>query len=383
MEGMGKRWASMQGAFGWLGSQFWRWEVVAIMAPSIYGAGIGALYGDDYIVAATLFFAGIAWITAKVLSWEETRAQPNRRGISILILLFGVAGFGASAFWISHRIGDHLAEKAKEENPKLPRPLPLDKGDKQQPKAPTQQPNDTHPTFSQDSHASKSQAAGRGDCGPGLSVMGDNANIHNVATLTPCGNGILVKGANAKVDNVKTAARPMPLVPPTQKPATPAQPVTPVMLTGEFTGLTPPALSVYNPSEDVVEGVDWAMVVFRSSDLCFFSFPTQNLGYIKSRSKTLGEAMDLATMPKNAMGCDGSIREGDELTGSVSIDCPHCSIQTYIIHLVWKKSGWYYESDTKGGYILPKDASDAARQQYIQVLTGEQFASKRIEIRPQ
>ena len=91
-------------------------------------------------------------------------------------------------------------------------------------------------------------------------------------------------------------------------------------------------------------------------------------------------AMELATMPKNAEGCDGSIREGDELTGSVSIDCPHCSIQTYVVHLVWKKSGWYFESDVKGGYILPKDMSKEGRQKYVQSMTSEQFANRRIEI---
>jgi hypothetical protein len=33
----------------------WRWEGVAIGSTAVYG-GIGAMYVDDYIVAAALFF---------------------------------------------------------------------------------------------------------------------------------------------------------------------------------------------------------------------------------------------------------------------------------------------------------------------------------------
>jgi hypothetical protein len=165
-----------------------------------------------------------------------------------------------------------------------------------------------------------------------------------------------------------------------REPANPPQIETPVLLTAKFTDPASPSLSVYNPSADVVEDVLWDMVAFRTSDLCFFGFQTQKIDFIKPQSKSANMMMELATMPKNAEGCDGSIREGDELTGSVSIDCAHCSIQTYIVHLVWRKSGWYFESDMKAGYIVPKDMSNEGRQKYVQMLTSEQFASKRIEI---
>ncbi len=69
----------------------------------VYAAGIGALYGDDYKVAATFFFAGIAWIVAKALSWEETRGHPNRGSISVLVLILGIVALGASFSWILHR----------------------------------------------------------------------------------------------------------------------------------------------------------------------------------------------------------------------------------------------------------------------------------------
>ena len=170
-----------------------------------------------------------------------------------------------------------------------------------------------------------------------------------------------------------------------QEPAKPTQPSNPVMLTAGFINPTLPSLFAYNPSTDVVQGVLWEMVAIRTSDLCFFGFQTRDMGFIKPQSKSANYSMELATMPKSIeAGCDGSIKEGDELTGSVSIDCPQCSVQTYIIHLVWKQSGWYFESDLKGGYIVPKDMkSKEARQKYVQLLTSGQFTSKRSEIMPQ
>lgn len=178
--------------------------------------------------------------------------------------------------------------------------------------------------------------------------------------------------------------RAKPNVSPTpQEPATPTTSQSLVMLTAGFVDPTSPALFAYNPSDNVVEGILWQMVAVRTSDLCLFSFATKEVGFIKPRSKSANYAMELATLPKGTDGCDGVLKNGDELTGSVSIDCPRCSIQTYIIHLVWQHSGWYYESDLKAGIIVPKDMSNEGRQKYVQILTSEQFASKRIEITQQ
>lgn len=154
-----------------------------------------------------------------------------------------------------------------------------------------------------------------------------------------------------------------------------------VLLAATFTGPTQPSIAIYNPSEEVVENVLWEMVAFRASDLCMFSFATQAIGFIKAESSSANYAMQLATIPKitEPPGC--VLKPGDELTGSVSIDCAHCSSHAYIIHLVWGQSGWYFESPIKGGLALPKNMSNDGRLQYIQTLTGEQFAAERAEIR--
>lgn len=166
--------------------------------------------------------------------------------------------------------------------------------------------------------------------------------------------------------------------------APPQQQQDDVFLTAEFVNPQSPSISIYNPSKDVVEHVLWSMVAIRTSDLCFFGFATQSIDYIKAESRSSNYAMELATMPKNLDGCDGgTLAEGDELTGSVSVDCAHCSIHTYIIHLVWKQSGWYCESGMKAGYIVPKDMSKNGRQAYVDLLTGPRFADKQIAIKPQ
>lgn len=173
---------------------------------------------------------------------------------------------------------------------------------------------------------------------------------------------------------------PEPTSAPAPKPPGPQQPV---VLTAEFIDPQSPLIFISNPSDDVVENVNWAMIAFRTSDLCYFSFGTKDVGYIKPHSRSANYRMELETMPKYSEGCDGQLREGDELIGSVSIDCPYCSVQTYIIDFVWKQSGWYFESDVKAGYLLPKDMSKEGRRKYVQLLTSDKFASRRIEVKPQ
>ena len=97
-------------AFGWLGEKLWRWEVITIGSTLIYGAGVAAMYGDDYLVAGVLFLASIGWLTAKTLAWEETKAQQQRGRISILVLVVALFALAASSYWILHREKSHQAD---------------------------------------------------------------------------------------------------------------------------------------------------------------------------------------------------------------------------------------------------------------------------------
>ena len=84
-------------------TKLWDWPVVIFGSPIIYGLGAGALFGDEYILTGSLFFVSLAWLTAKVVSWEEVRSHENRRYISALILLGGAFLFALSLIWIRTR----------------------------------------------------------------------------------------------------------------------------------------------------------------------------------------------------------------------------------------------------------------------------------------
>jgi hypothetical protein len=89
---------------------FWRWDVVGIGSTLLYGFGVGAMYGNDYLVAAALYFLGVTWLTSKLLAWEETRVHPQKNGISVVILILAAAIFTSSLFWIRHTWNAKISE---------------------------------------------------------------------------------------------------------------------------------------------------------------------------------------------------------------------------------------------------------------------------------
>jgi|SRR5271157_692269 len=155
----------------------------------------------------------------------------------------------------------------------------------------------------------------------------------------------------------------------------------PIQLSARFYNPQSPDIVVSNLSDRVAEGVAWYMVAFRTSDFSYFGFATQSIGYVKAHSDSAYYVLDLPTIQKSSDG-NGRIADGDELTGSISIDCPQCQVQTYIVHFVWGHSGWFFESPQKAGYIVPKDMSKDGRAKYIQLFTSGNFAKDRIEIGP-
>ena len=101
----------MRQAINFIARALWRWDVTAVGSTLIYGFGVGAMYGDDYIVAGMLYFAGTAWITARILAREETKTHPQRGLVSIGILMVATFILDGSGFWIRHRAIMHAAEK--------------------------------------------------------------------------------------------------------------------------------------------------------------------------------------------------------------------------------------------------------------------------------
>ena len=115
------------------------------------------------------------------------------------------------------------------------------------------------------------------------------------------------------------AATPSSASPPTSKPAIPEMDNRPyrkkltasTMATNPSkTGLdisayisqpTDPAITVENKSDNVADGIVWELAMFRASDQAFFSYVTQNIGYVKAHDKSAPHAMELTTLPR--AGC--------------------------------------------------------------------------------
>jgi hypothetical protein len=87
----------------WIAQKLWRWDVTIVGAVALYALGANAMYSDDYLVAAALYFAAVSWLTAKSIASEETRAHEQRGGVSAIILVIGLAVFVGSLGWTNHR----------------------------------------------------------------------------------------------------------------------------------------------------------------------------------------------------------------------------------------------------------------------------------------
>jgi hypothetical protein len=319
-----KMWA----ACGFVGRVLWRGDVIGVAFALLYGSGVGAMYAHQYVIAFSLYFTAIVWLTAKTLTWDEAKRHHARGSVSLIIILSAMVVLGVSALWISHT--------------------------SQQESAMSTRSKPAVTTFSTPR-----------DAGP---------------LLKPA--PLAKAGALARREVPEHRRRPTP--PKKAEPQTTighAKVEVPVQLSAVFQDPSSPSLIVSNPSDDVVENVLWAMVAFRTSDLAFFGFQTQSIGYIKAHSSSANYSIELDKMAKSTDG-DAQIKEGDELTGSVSIDCPKCTVHTYVVHFIWRREGWYFEAPLQAGYVVPKDMSKEGRSAYIRELTGQEFYDKRIEIKP-
>ena len=120
-------------------------------------------------------------------------------------------------------------------------------------------------------------------------------------------------------------------------------------------GPSDPAIAVENPSDSLAEGVTWELVMFRTTDQAFFSYPTQNIGYVKPHSKSSKYALSLSTLPHAPGSGDvttGQITNGDTFIGCIAVDCPLCTGVTLIVGFTWGINGWFHEVPAGNGKLL-------------------------------
>jgi hypothetical protein len=90
---MGKVWTGPREAALWILSRGWSWPVVNVVVPLIYGLGVAALFGDEYVVSAILFLVALTWLTTKFVTWEETRKHEHGKLIRFIFLCLGASAF--------------------------------------------------------------------------------------------------------------------------------------------------------------------------------------------------------------------------------------------------------------------------------------------------
>jgi hypothetical protein len=135
-----------------------------------------------------------------------------------------------------------------------------------------------------------------------------------------------------------------------------------------------PAIVGENNSDSVAEGISWQLVMFRTTDLAVFSYVTTNMGYIKGHSKGAPHAMQLNSLPHApAWGVEipggGQIIDGDNVIGTLSVDCALCKGITLVVSFIWGKSGWFYQTPNGNGRLLvPKEMTKAGITRFIEFL---------------
>lgn len=150
-------------------------------------------------------------------------------------------------------------------------------------------------------------------------------------------------------------------------------------LTVSLVGPTDPAIVVDNQTDNVAEGITWELVMFRTTDGAFFSYATQNIGYVKPHSKSARYTMQLNTLPRAPGG--GQIANGESFIGTLAVDCPTCLGTTVIVSFAWGSSGWFYQvPDGNGRLLLPKDMSKGTVSQFIELINAAVKSDQRTPI---
>jgi hypothetical protein len=93
---------------GWITRKIWSWPVVGIVAVACFGAGVNAMYSTGCIAAAVLYFVAIVLVTVKAITWEETKNHQNRKGISIVVVIFATLVFAGLLTWARYTCMNHV-----------------------------------------------------------------------------------------------------------------------------------------------------------------------------------------------------------------------------------------------------------------------------------
>jgi hypothetical protein len=134
----------MLDALRYVSRQLWRWEVVGLLATAVFAAaGLGAIYGEQFTLAAICFSVSVALVVFKTLSWEEVRRHTDRVWISFLTVALGLIILGVALYWVQYRIGAKKNPATDPQKAFQPAQTPFKSEERQAPAAATLPP--VHP----------------------------------------------------------------------------------------------------------------------------------------------------------------------------------------------------------------------------------------------
>ena len=155
----------------WIWEQFWSLPVIGIITVLLYGLGVDAMYGNDFKIAAALYFVATVLIALKICSQKEVRDHPNSGGIQLVVILLSTSVFVASLLWIDHRKGPAAISKTQ---PPQERTKPV-----QNPPVSKEPPMQPPPRTSVNIHKESQSFAFTESISDTVTVLLDNgANIH-------------------------------------------------------------------------------------------------------------------------------------------------------------------------------------------------------------
>lgn len=80
----------------WIINRVWAWGIPVFL----YGLGVNAMFGDQYLVASGLYFAAV--LVAAIKTGIEAKSDSNKAGTFFVLVAGSVVVFVLSIFWVKH-----------------------------------------------------------------------------------------------------------------------------------------------------------------------------------------------------------------------------------------------------------------------------------------
>ena len=102
----------------YIAQAIWTWPAIGTVSVFLYGYGIDAMYGNDFITATLCYFVAVVFLTAKALTWKKISRRDDRRVAGTVIVVVAAAVLGFSLYMVHRRsVSAAAMEKSKPVQP--------------------------------------------------------------------------------------------------------------------------------------------------------------------------------------------------------------------------------------------------------------------------